>query len=285
MGMNMKKISEQEKRLNYLLEMFINESYDYKEIKIPNHIEEKKKLLRFFMNIRAPRKLSRKFVNVQNEFLHQELLEKGVVKLVDIPTLKEKYSSKNDYLDKISVWRGDITRLEVDAIVNAANSQLLGCFVPFHGCIDNAIHSAAGMQLREECFQYMLEQRKLRGENYEEPTGSAMITKAYNLPCKYIIHTVGPVVDYQLTNELCNDLRNCYQSCLKLASKNNLRTIAFCCISTGEFHFPNYEAAKIALETVMNFLEEKKGKIDRVIFNVFKDYDLSIYEGILSDYI
>ena len=164
--------------------------------------------------------------------------------------------------------------------MNAANSQMLGCFVPCHKCIDNAIHSAAGVQLREECNAYIQERRR-ENKHYEEPTGSAVITKGYNLPCKYVIHTVGPIVGFRLTDELRQDLKNCYQSCLDIAVKNDIRSIAFCCISTGEFHFPNDEAAKIAMETVEEFLRAHSEDIDRVVFNVFKDIDLDIYADLV----
>ena len=157
---------------------------------------------------------------------------------------------------------------------------MLGCFVPYHKCIDNAIHSAAGIELREECNHYMKKQTK--NKSYEEPTGSAVITSSYNLPCKHVIHTVGPIVGDKLTNVLRNDLKSCYESCLKIAFENGVKSIAFCCISTGEFHFPNDEAAKIAVETVSTFLRENVGKIDRVIFNVFKNLDKEIYEQLLQ---
>jgi len=168
----------------------------------------------------------------------------------------------------------------VDAIVNAANSQMLGCFVPCHKCIDNAIHSSSGLQLREECNQYMHKHR-IKNSFYEEPTGSAVVTKGYNLPCNYVIHTVGPIVNDCLTESLKEDLRSCYNSCMKEALENGIRSIAFCCISTGEFHFPNDEAAKIAVKEVNNILMDYSDRIDRVIFNVFKDIDFKIYKELL----
>ena len=174
------------------------------------------------------------------------------------------------------IIRDDITKVDVDAIVNAANSQMLGCFAPCHGCIDNAIHSAAGIQLRDECNEIMKQQ------GHEEETGKAKITKAYNLPCKHVIHTVGPIVNFELTKELEEDLSSCYRSCLECAVQNGIRTIAFCCISTGEFRFPNARAAEIAMETIIEFLKENAAKIDRVIFNVFKDLDDEIYRNLVS---
>ena len=197
--------------------------------------------------------------------------------LTDIPNVAEEFPlSPLPYKDKISIWQGDITSLEIDAIVNAANSQMLGCFEPCHGCIDNAIHSTAGIQLRDECYEIMKQQ------GHEEETGMAKITKAYNLPCKYVIHTVGPIVRSELTKELEEDLRSCYWSCLEFAVKNKVRTIAFCCISTGEFHFPNDKAAEIAMKTVIQFLKENESKIDKVIFNVFKEIDNKIYRVLSS---
>ena len=176
-----------------------------------------------------------------------------------------------------------MTRLKVDAIVNAANSALLGCFVPCHRCIDNAIHSGAGMELREECNKIM-NQRKIKyGTNYEEPTGTATITEAYNLPCKKVIHTVGPICYFGLNDELCNDLKNCYESVLNCCAENGLKTVAFCCISTGEFRFPNKEAAVIAKDTVERFLMKKENNIERVIFCVYKDLDREIYDKLYNN--
>ena len=173
------------------------------------------------------------------------------------------------------VWRGDITTLKIDAIVNAANSALRGCFVPCHGCVDNVIHSVSGIQLRLACDELMVKQ------GYDEPTGRAKITPAFNLPSRYVLHTVGPIVSYQLTKEHCRQLSDCYRSCLRLASENGLRSIAFCCISTGEFHFPREEAAQIAVRTVKDYLQEDE-QITRVVFNVFQQEDYEIYKGILG---
>lgn len=211
---------------------------------------------------------------MSGKFLKQEAQDKGIVALESIKTVGEAYGSACSCADKLSVWQGDITRLKADAIVNAGNSQLLGCFVPCHGCIDNAIHSAAGVQLREECAGLMKQQ------GHEEQTGGAKITKAYNLPCSYIIHTVGPIVGSALREQDCKMLRSCYESCLALAEEKGLKTIAFCCISTGEFHFPNDRAARIAVETVAEWMSHSS--LSRVIFNVFKDLDLKLYEGIFS---
>lgn len=234
------------------------------------------------MNIRMPRHVSADILNVQDDFLREEATEKGIVGLNDIPTVKEQYHSVHEAADKISVWQGDITRLDVGAIVNAANSQMIGCFVPCHRCIDNAIHSAAGMQLRAECAHQMRQKRIRFGKQYEEPVGQAMLTKGYNLPADHVIHTVGPIVGYRLTDALCRDLENCYRNVLKCCIENGIRSVAFCCISTGEFHFPNEKAAKIAVETVTDVLMDQGHAFDRVIFNVFKDRDLKLYEKLLN---
>ena len=202
---------------------------------------------------------------MQDEYLKEEINKKGIV---DINNL-------NPIQKGIYLWQGDITTLRCDAIVNAANSAMTGCYVPNHRCIDNAIHSFAGVELRLECDEIMNRQ------GHGEPTGQAKITNAYNLPCKYIIHTVGPIISYKLTSEDCELLASCYRSCLNLAAKNNLESIAFCCISTGEFHFPNDKAAQIAIKTVEEFMK-KDTSVKKVIFNVFKDMDKEIYRELLK---
>ena len=256
-----------DKRLDYLINELIKENIRYKDIEIPKEYDNKVKLLRSLMNVRKPKTLSKEFLEIQDQFLQEQAKEKGIVKLTDIDTIPTN--------NRISIYQGDITRLEVDAIVNAANSQLLGCFVPCHGCIDNMIHFCSGLQLRNECNEIMKKQGHL------EETGGAKITSAYNLPSKYIIHTVGPIVYDSLTTKLENDLKSCYKSILKCAVKNNIRSIAFCCISTGEFHFPNRRAAEIAISTVEEFLKVNEDKFDRIIFNVFKDIDYEIYNELL----
>lgn len=273
---------EQEQRLDYLIEKFKEDSGEYMNLEVGNTREEKKIALRSLMNIRMPKEMNEEVVRIQDEFLKEEAVEKGIVGLADIPTIKEQYGSKHPFGNQISIWQGDITRLAVDAIVNAANSQMLGCFVPCHRCIDNAIHSAAGIELRAECHHQMNQRRLQFGAGYEEPAGQAMLTKGYNLPAKYVIHTVGPIVGYKLTGELRQDLRNCYENTVKCCIQNGIRSVAFCCISTGEFHFPNDEAAKIAVETTESFLTNHRQDFDRVIFNVFKDADLDLYEKLLS---
>lgn len=272
----------QEERLDYLLREFKEDSVQYRDLETGADYQEKRRLLRSLMNIRMPGKMNEEVLRVQDDFLTEEAKEKGIVELDDILTVGEQYGSSHPYADKMSVWQGDITRLYVGAIVNAANSQMLGCFVPCHGCIDNAIHSAAGIELREACSHYMNRKRIQYGRRYEEPTGQAVLTEGYNLPAEYVIHTVGPIVGGDLNQRLRNDLRNCYQNVLKCCVEHKIRSVAFCCISTGEFHFPNDEAAKIAVETVTEFLNEHTEEFDRVVFNVFKDVDRELYEEELS---
>ena len=229
---------------------------------VPQDVWEQKRLLRGLMNVRPPREAGEEFLAVQDAYLHEAIREKGVTKLSELTPI-----SPHQYL-----WQGDITTLEVDAIVNAANSALLGCFTPNHACIDNVIHTYAGVQLRLACDAIM------RARGHEEPTGTAKLTPGFNLPAKYVLHTVGPIVSGRLNERHCELLASCYTSCLKLAAENGLTSVAFCCISTGVFGFPQREAAKIAVETVTAF--QKDHPID-VVFNVFKEADLRIYQALL----
>lgn len=270
-------------KADILLEKLKEDSEEYKYLETDGYSPgEKKNAIRSLMNIRMPGKFSDELRYLQDDYLQDELVAKGVVDLADIPAVREQFGSTASFAGKISLWQGDITRLKAGAIVNAANSQMLGCFVPCHRCIDNAIHSAAGMQLREECHQIMSGRRMKYGRKYEEPTGTATLTKGYNLPCDYVIHTVGPIVYGSLNDALCQDLRNCYENVLQCCVKNHIRSVAFCCISTGEFHFPNEEAARIAFKTVTDFLTEHEDSMERVVFNVFKGRDLEIYRKLLS---
>lgn len=269
-------------KADVFLERLKADSVEYQGLETGGYSpEEKKNAIRSLMNIRMPGRLSDGLLDLQDAYLQQELKARGVVRLADIPTIREAYNSGSSCGDRISLWQGDITRLEVGAIVNAANSRLLGCFVPCHRCIDNAIHSAAGMQLREECSHIMNRRRLQYGGRYEEPTGTATLTSAYNLPCEYVIHTVGPIVYGRLNDRLCQELRDCYENVLKCCLEHHIRSVAFCCISTGEFHFPFDRAAEIAWESVTSFLEKNDGCPERVIFNVFKDSDRRIYEKII----
>lgn len=274
---------EQEERLDLLLRAFKEDSVRYRDLDLGEDYREKRMLLRSLMNIRMPGEMAEDVTEVQDAFLAEEAREKGIVTLEDIPTAARQYKSPHPFADRLSIWQGDITRLQVGAIVNAANSQMLGCFVPCHGCIDNAIHSAAGIQLRNACSHYMNSRKMQYGPRYQEPTGRAVLTEGYNLPARYVIHTVGPVVRGPLTKELKEDLRNCYRNVLQCCREHQIRSVAFCCISTGEFHFPNNQAARIAVETVTEFLEEHGRDFDRIIFNVFKDTDRYIYEDLLGN--
>lgn len=277
-------------KTDIFLDKLKEDSVEYKKLETTGYsLTEKKNTIRSLMNIRMPRTLSDELLALQDDYLQDERNEKGIVTLSEIPTVKEQFGDKASWsgkklsiMDKVSLWQGDITRLKVGAIVNAANSQMLGCFVPCHRCIDNAIHSAAGMQLRAECSHIMNRRRIQYGKNYEEPTGTATLTKGYNLPCDYVIHTVGPICYNGLNDALCQDLRNCYENVLKCCVENNIRSVALCCISTGEFHFPNDKAAEIAWEAVRDFLEAHEDSMERIIFNVFKDSDRIIYEKVLG---
>ena len=269
----------QEERLDYLVEEFKADSGEYKDLNIPDNREEKRLILRSLMNVRMPKEISSEILKVQDEYLSERAVEKGIVNLPDIPVIR----------DGLSIWQGDITRLSVDAIVNAANSQMLGCFVPMHTCIDNCIHTFAGVQLRAECNRQMNELRIRYGRDYEQPTAVPMLTDAYNLPAKKVVHIVGPIVSqgtsfasqYKLTPGLEKDLADCYKNTLDMCADNGLKSVAFCCISTGVFHFPNKRAAEIAVETVSEWLRSNPGKVERVIFNVFKDEDKAIYEKLI----
>ena len=268
----MEKNKEQEKRLDYLLEEFKADSVEYKNIEIPEDINGKRSLLRSLMNVRMPKKISGSVLKVQDEYLSVCAEEKGIVQLSDIPVTR----------GNVSIWQGDITRLEVDAIVNAANSQMLGCFIPMHMCIDNQIHTYAGVQLREECSHKMEELRSQYGSHYEQPTSVPMITDAYNLPAKNVIHVVGPIVRNRLTADLEQELADCYTNVLNMCLENNLKSVAFCCISTGVFRFPNKRAAEIAVKTVKEWSLEHTEAMERIIFNVFKEEDKKYYEEILQ---
>jgi len=261
----------QEQRLDTLVEAFKSDSVQYKNLETPTGTDGKRRVLRSLMNIRMPKKLDASVLAVQDDYLQERIRENGIVTLSEIPVIR----------NGMSIWQGDITRLAVDAIVNAANSQMLGCFVPMHTCIDNCIHTFAGVQLRAECNRQMNQLRIRYGRDYEQPTAVPMLTDGYNLPAKKVVHIVGPIVEGRLTKTLEQDLADCYRNTLDLCAENGLRSVAFCCISTGVFRFPNQRAAEIAVETVRKWLVEHKGRIDRVIFNVFKDEDKAYYEKLL----
>ena len=254
----------QDERLNFLLRYLLAEQKEYEDITVPDSLSEKRLLLHSLMNVRSPVPAREDFLRVQDAYLGERLAERGVTRLSDLTPVRPG----------LYLWQGDITTLAVDAIVNAANSQMLGCFVPCHGCIDNAIHTYAGVQLRLECARLMA------GQEEEEPTGCAKITKAYNLPARYVLHTVGPIICGAVTQADRELLASCYRTCLELAAETGIGSIAFCCISTGEFRFPNELAAEIAIQTVGEWQRQNPDKI-KVIFNVFKDRDFEIYKRLL----
>jgi O-acetyl-ADP-ribose deacetylase (regulator of RNase III) len=256
--------------LDFILKCLIEEQPEYRQMNIPSDLPGKRRIIRSLMNRRPAVPVSEILLKAQDQELKNQLIEKGIVEL--------NQSMVSPIHNRLCLWQGDITRLKTDAIVNAANSQMLGCFIPMHLCIDNAIHSAAGIQLRLECNELIKEQ------GYPEVTGSAKITSGYNLPSKYVIHTVGPIIERrQVTQKDEYLLASCYQSCLELADRNKLRTIAFCCISTGEYGFPNQPAAEIAVRTVREYFDlYSETGIESVIFNVFKDIDYSIYRKLLQ---
>lgn len=257
-------------QIQYLIQVLLQEMPAYQEQAraFPQDELSQWRLLRSLMNVRPPMPLDPSFLAVQDALLSAEREEKGVVEADALP---ERPGHPG-----IALWQGDITRLKADAIVDADNDRLLGCFVPCHSCIDNAIHSAAGLQLRDECAEIM------RAQGHPEPAGRAKLTRAYNLPARYVLHTVGPIVGRWVTWKDRRELAACYRSCLALAAEHDLRSVAFCCISTGEFHFPNQEAAEIAVRTVREFLEQQTTSVERVIFNVFKDLDAAIYRRLLG---
>lgn len=250
-------------KLEYLINYLIQENKEIKINSIPEKIEDKKMLYRSLCNIREAKPIKEEYIKIENEFLQEETKTKGII---DEKNIKSNFIYNDT---KISIWKGDITTLKIQAIVNAANSQGLGCFVPCHKCIDNQIGTFAGVSLRIECNEIM------KKKNYNLKTGEAIITNGYNLPAEKIIHTVGPIIYDQVTNIEQKQLANCYINSLKLAQENNIKTIAFPCISTGEFRFPKDFASKIAIETVKEYL--RQNNFEKIIFNVFSDEDYELY--------
>ena len=255
----------QSERRRWLIRALQKENPRYAALSIPAEPEEQRRLLRALFNLRMPNPVSEQFLAVQDAYLQEVIRQKGITDLADLHPIQPG----------LYLWQGDITTLRCDAIVNAANSGMLGCFVPCHGCIDNAIHTYAGVQLRLECAGQMAAQRT------DEPAGHAKITGAYNLPCRRILHTVGPIISGEVTESDLALLAECYNSCLDLAERCGLHSVAFCCISTGEFHFPPLLAAQIAVDTVRGWQRNHPDKVE-VIFNVFRDRDREIYRRILA---
>ena len=264
----MNDLKTQQERCGWLIRVLLEEMPQYQYPVFPCTQERRRRLLRSLMNVRPPRPVSEEFLRVQDAYLQQITREKGIT---DADSLAPCPADS-----RMVLWQGDITTLRCGAIVNAANSQLLGCFQPCHSCIDNAIHTMSGVQLRLACHEIMQKQ------GHEEPAGQAKITPGFNLPCRYVIHTVGPIVNGPLTPAHEELLASCYRSCLDLAREHNAGSIAFCCISTGVFAFPQKRAAEIAVRTVTGWLDENPGGVGRVIFNVFRDDDREIYERLLS---
>ena len=260
----MKETMNQNERRLFLIRSLLNERLEYRDWRIPQDVSDQKLLLRGLLNVRPAQVCNPEFLRVQDAYLRQATAEKGITDC----------SALSPVQPGLYLWQGDITTLKCDAIVNAANSGMTGCYAPNHRCIDNAIHTFAGVQLRLACAEIMERQ------GCPEPTGQAKITPAFNLPCRYILHTVSPIVDESPTERDCAQLESCYRACLTLAAENRLESIAFCCISTDEFHFPNEQAAQIAVQTVKTFLNQKSS-VKKVIFNVFKDLDREIYARLL----
>lgn len=256
-------MNQSERRMS-LIRALLKEHPEYRGLRIPADADTQWQLLRGLLNIREPRRIGTDFLQIQDEYLQTETAAKGITDIADLTPLQPG----------LYLWQGDITTLKCDAIVNAANSGMTGCYCPNHSCIDNAIHTYAGVQLRLACAEIMDRQ------GHPEPTGQAKITAAFNLPCRYVLHTVGPIIHGRVTQQDQALLASCYRSCLELAAENGLESVTFCCISTGEFHFPNQLAAEIAVQTVKEFLQTPTS-IKKVIFNVFKDMDKKIYERLL----
>lgn len=257
-------MTHEEQRI-WLIKELQKDKSQLSHYRIPNNEQGQKDLLRGLMNIWMPKPLSEEYLRIESAYLKAEAEAKGIT-----------YPSDLDPIDgDLYLWQGDITTLACDAVVNAANAQMLGCFRILHSCIDNCLHSASGLSLRYRCYEIMKKQ------GHEEPTGQAKITPAYNLPSKYVLHTVGPIVSGRLNETHCELLKSCYLSCLKLAEENGVKNIAFCCISTGVFGFPQKEAAEIAIATVKEYKKATNSDI-KVIFNVFKNEDLKIYQELLN---
>ena len=259
-------MTQDEQRL-FLLDRLLAENPRYKATEIPAGADAQWQLLRALMNIRPAMPADEEVLKVQDDYLSELIAARGIVDAAALPAIASD--------PRLVLWRGDITTLRIDAIVNAANSRLEGCWQPCHDCIDNCIHTYGGMQMRLRCHELMTAQ------GYEEPTGQAKITPGYNLPAKYVLHTVGPIIDHPLTARDRELLASCYTACLALAAKNGCRSIAFCCISTGVFRFPKDQAAEIAVKTVKEFLDHNTA-IERVVFNVFSPLDEEIYRRLLD---
>lgn len=259
---------EMKEKIAFLTDYLLEESGRQRAVAPNASFEELWRQFRALVNVREPRQASESFLAVQDELLRELIRRKGITEPEDLPPVGAD--------GRIRLWRGDITALATDAIVNAANSKMLGCWVPGHHCIDNAIHTFAGVQLRAECAQIM------RAQGFDEPTGKAKVTKAYNLPSRWIVHTVGPIANGRPSDEHRRELASCYESCLEAAQERGFSSIGFCCISTGAFGFPQDEAAAIASRTVTRWLDGQPGNAPTVVFNVFTDQDERLYRNLLG---
>ena len=260
---------KQKERRIFLIEYLLKENPNYRDVQLPDDEDGQKNLLRSLMNVRPPQHTSEEFLRIQDNYLQEAIRQRGITDLADLKPVTGR--GNRDWY----VWRGDITTLKVDAIVNAANSGMTGCWQPCHACIDNCIHTFAGVQLRAVCAGIMQKQ------GHEEPTGTAKITPAFNLPCKYVLHTVGPIVQGRLQKKHEEELASCYRSCLELAEQHKVRSIAFCCISTGVFRFPAQKAAEIAVSTVEDW-KAKNNSAMKIVFNVFSEKDEALYNKLMS---
>ena len=265
-------------KLDFLIDYLLKENKGIKLKNMPKTNTEKADLWRALCNLRDAKPISAEYLKIQDEYLQERLEKMQITNVENIKTIKEMYSNANlKNTDKICLWQGDITKLKIDVIVNAANSQGLGCFRPCHNCIDNQIQTFSGVQMRLECDEYM------KTINYNLPTGKAFITNGYNLPTKYVIHTVGPIIDYEVSNKDKKLLKECYINSLKLAKEKELKAIAFPCISTGVFRFPKELAVKCAFEAVNEFLLDNKNYIEKIVFNVYGEEDFATYDKYIRE--
>ena len=260
-------------KLDYLINYLLEENNEIKLNSEDKTMDEKRKIYRSLCNVREPREISEEYIKMETEYLQEELSHENITDVQNLPTIYEKYSESSlKNTDKMVIWQGDITKLKVNAIVNAANSKGLGCFIPLHNCIDNQIHTYAGIPLRLEC------DRKMRTLDYNLPTGEAFLTHGYNLPSDYVLHTVGPIISDRVTSSKIKELSDCYRNCLKISIENDIRTVSFPCISTGVFRFPKDYACNIALKTVDDFLNDNRDHFDKIVFNLHNNQDVELYE-------
>ena len=265
--------------ITYLINYLLKENSQTINNLNEKDFEEKFKIYKTLCNIRPPNSISNEYLQNEKNFFHEFNKFRNIQNIKQIKPLEKIYPNINSkYKNILSLWKGDITTLEIDSIVNAANSNGLGCFQPSHKCIDNIIHTYAGVSLRLECNE------KMKKIKYLE-VGEAFITKGYNLPSKYVIHTVGPMIEFNVSESKKKDLENCYLNSLKLANENHLKSIAFPCISTGIFRFPQDLASEIAIKAVIKFLDTYENNFEKIIFNVYSDTDFKIYDKNIQNFL